>query len=187
MCGIPGIHRFRPRRGSPGPSLHWRSRKQYPRPSWLRAGTKPWPRKSNGFPSPNVSVYPSTDLTGVELGGTEKRHRHCRRCRRRLGFATIRRPPSSPAIVEIRRLGTLRSPGGNIRGIERPRNLTVTCFSKLSRNRGFGENRWRRRCSRALATGQHVGKVIRPPFCTPSRAATPCRNSDHRRGLFHVA
>ncbi len=94
------------------------------------------------FHRPTFRVYTSNDLLGVELGGALKNviaigAGVCDG----LGFgdnskaATVTR-----ALAEMRRLGV--ACGANAEtfgGLSGLGDLMVTCFSKLSRNRGFGE------------------------------------------------
>jgi glycerol-3-phosphate dehydrogenase (NAD(P)+) len=94
------------------------------------------------FHSRTFRVYTSTDLAGVELGGALKNviavgAGVCDG----LGFGDNSKAALiTRAIVEIRRLGVACSAQPDtFAGLSGLGDLTVTCFSKLSRNRAFGE------------------------------------------------
>ncbi|MDB6036409.1 MAG: Glycerol-3-phosphate dehydrogenase [Verrucomicrobiales bacterium] len=96
----------------------------------------------NLFHSRTFRVYTSTDLPGVELGGALKNviaigAGVCDG----LGFGDNSKAALiTRAIVEIRRLGVACSANADtFSGLSGLGDLTVTCFSKLSRNRAFGE------------------------------------------------
>ena len=87
-------------------------------------------------------VYASADLLGVELGGALKNViAIAAGISDGLGFGDNSKAALvTRAIVEIRRLGV--ACGAQIEtftGLSGLGDLMVTCFSKLSRNRGFGE------------------------------------------------
>src|SRR3989454_405210 len=100
------------------------------------------PKVQHLFHRPTFRVYTSTDLLGVELGGALKD-----------GIAIaaggsdgLRFGGNSTGAligrgnVEIRRLGVARgAQAETFAGLSGLGDLTVTCFSRLSRNRGFGE------------------------------------------------
>lgn len=94
------------------------------------------------FHRPAFRVYTSTDLIGVELGGALKNVIAIAAgvCDG-LGFGDN----SKAALItrgqaEMRRLGVACGAlGGTFTGLSGLGDLTVTCFSKLSRNRTFGE------------------------------------------------
>jgi glycerol-3-phosphate dehydrogenase (NAD(P)+) len=94
------------------------------------------------FLSPSLRVYTSTDLRGVELGGALKNIIAIAAgiCDG-LNFGDNSKAALiTRAIVEIRRLGV--GCGANaetFNGLSGLGDLIVTCCSKLSRNRGFGE------------------------------------------------
>jgi glycerol-3-phosphate dehydrogenase (NAD(P)+) len=94
------------------------------------------------FHSRTFRVYTSTDLAGAELGGALKNviaigAGVCDG----LGFGDNSKAALiTRAIVEIRRLGVACSAQPDtFAGLSGLGDLTVTCFSKLSRNRAFGE------------------------------------------------
>lgn len=94
------------------------------------------------FHRPAFRVYTSTDLIGVELGGALKNVIAIAAgvCDG-LGFGDN----SKAALItrgqaEMRRLGVAcGAQGSTFTGLSGLGDLTVTCFSKLSRNRTFGE------------------------------------------------
>jgi glycerol-3-phosphate dehydrogenase (NAD(P)+) len=94
------------------------------------------------FGRPAFRVYTSTDLLGVELGGALKNViAIAAGIGDGLGFGDNSKAALvTRAIVEIRRLGVA---GGaqaeTFTGLSGLGDLMVTCFSKHSRNRGFGE------------------------------------------------
>ncbi len=112
------------------------------------------------FHRPTFRVYPSTDLTGVELGGALKNViAIAAGVGDGLGFGDNSKAALiTRAIVEIRRLGTAcGAQAETFAGLSGLGDLTVTCFSKLSRNRGFGEKiGGGADAAELLATGQHV-------------------------------
>lgn len=87
-------------------------------------------------------VYTSTDLLGVELGGALKNVIAIAAgvCDG-LGFGDNSKAALiTRAAAEIRRLGVAcGAQSETFSGLSGLGDLTVTCFSKLSRNRGFGE------------------------------------------------
>jgi glycerol-3-phosphate dehydrogenase (NAD(P)+) len=94
------------------------------------------------FNRPTFRVYTSADLLGVELGGALKNViAIAAGIGDGLGFGDNSKAALvTRAIVEIRRLGV--ACGAQIEtftGLSGLGDLMVTCFSKLSRNRGFGE------------------------------------------------
>lgn len=94
------------------------------------------------FNRPTFRVYASADLRGVELGGALKNViAIAAGIGDGLGFGDNSKAALvTRAIVEMRRLGV--ACGAQIEtftGLSGLGDLMVTCFSKLSRNRGFGE------------------------------------------------
>jgi glycerol-3-phosphate dehydrogenase (NAD(P)+) len=87
-------------------------------------------------------VYTSTDLIGVELGGALKNVIAIAAgvCDG-LGFGdNAKAALITRAMAEVRRLGVAcGAQADTFTGLSGLGDLTVTCFSKLSRNRGFGE------------------------------------------------
>jgi glycerol-3-phosphate dehydrogenase (NAD(P)+) len=94
------------------------------------------------FNRPSFRVYTSTDLLGVELGGALKNViAIAAGIGDGLGFGDNSKAALvTRAIVEIRRLGeACGAQGETFTGLSGLGDLMVTCFSKHSRNRGFGE------------------------------------------------
>jgi glycerol-3-phosphate dehydrogenase (NAD(P)+) len=94
------------------------------------------------FHRPAFRVYTSTDLHGVELGGALKNVIAIAAgvCDG-LGFGDNSKAALiTRGIAEMRRLGVAcGAQAETFSGLSGIGDLTVTCFSKLSRNRGFGE------------------------------------------------
>lgn len=103
---------------------------------------------------PNFRVYTSTDLIGVELGGALK---NVIALAAGLGDALGFGDSSKAALVtralaEIRRLGVAcGAQPETFAGLSGLGDLTLTCFSQLSRNRRFGER---------LARGESVEQIL---------------------------
>jgi len=94
------------------------------------------------FNRPTFRVYTSTDVLGVELGGALKNViAIAAGIGDGLGFGDNSKAALvTRAIVEIRRLGeACGAQGETFTGLSGLGDLMVTCFSKHSRNRGFGE------------------------------------------------
>ena len=94
------------------------------------------------FHSPTFRVYTSSDVHGVELGGALKNviaigAGVCDG----LGFGDNSKAALvTRAVAEMRRLGVAcGAQAETFTGLSGLGDLMVTCFSKLSRNRGFGE------------------------------------------------
>ena len=94
------------------------------------------------FHRPAFRVYTSTDLLGVELGGALKNVIAIAAgvCDG-LGFGDNSKAALvTRAIAEMRRIGVAcGAQTETFAGLSGMGDLMVTCFSKLSRNRGFGE------------------------------------------------
>ncbi len=94
------------------------------------------------FHSPTFRVYTSADTIGVEMGGALKNVVAIAAgvCDG-LGFGdNTKASLLTRGIVEIRRLGVqCGAQPETFAGLSGLGDLTVTCFSKLSRNRGLGE------------------------------------------------
>jgi glycerol-3-phosphate dehydrogenase (NAD(P)+) len=94
------------------------------------------------FHRPAFRVYTSTDVLGVELGGALKNviAIAAGACDG-LGFGDNSKAALiTRGIVEVRRLGVAcGAQTETFAGLSGLGDLVVTCFSKLSRNRGFGE------------------------------------------------
>ena len=100
------------------------------------------PKVQELFHRPAFRVYTSTDLIGVELGGALKNVIAISAgVSDGLGFGDNSKAALiTRAIVEIRRLGVAcGAQAETFAGLSGLGDLTVTCFSRLSRNRGFGE------------------------------------------------
>ena len=99
-------------------------------------------------------VYTSTDLIGVELGGALKNVIAVAAgvCDG-LGFGDNSKAALiTRAMAEVRRLGVAcNAQAETFTGLSGLGDLTVTCFSKLSRNRGFGER---------LGKGEQLADVL---------------------------
>jgi glycerol-3-phosphate dehydrogenase (NAD(P)+) len=94
------------------------------------------------FNRPSFRVYTSLDLLGVELGGALKNVvAIAAGIGDGLGFGDNSKAALvTRAIVEIRRLGTAcGAQMETFTGLSGLGDLMVTCFSRHSRNRGFGE------------------------------------------------
>jgi glycerol-3-phosphate dehydrogenase (NAD(P)+) len=94
------------------------------------------------FHSPAFRVYTSTDIHGVELGGALKNVIAIGAgVGDGLGFGDNSKAALvTRAIAELRRLGVAcGAQADTFAGLSGMGDLMVTCFSKLSRNHGFGE------------------------------------------------
>jgi glycerol-3-phosphate dehydrogenase (NAD(P)+) len=106
------------------------------------------------FHRPTFRVYTSTDLLGVELGGALKNViAIAAGVSDGLGFGDNSKAALiTRANVEIRRLGeACGAEAETFSGLSGLGDLTVTCFSRLSRNRGFGER---------LGRGEQVADIL---------------------------
>ena len=96
----------------------------------------------NLFNRPTFRVYTSTDVLGVELGGALKNViAIAAGIGDGLGFGDNSKAALvTRAIVEMKRLGVAcGAQGETFTGLSGLGDLMVTCFSRLSRNREFGE------------------------------------------------
>jgi len=94
------------------------------------------------FTRPTFRVYTSTDVVGAELGGALKNVvAIAAGTSDGLGFGDNSKAALvTRAIVELRRLGMASgAQSETFTGLSGLGDLMVTCFSKHSRNRGFGE------------------------------------------------
>lgn len=112
------------------------------------------------FHRPAFRVYTSADLLGVELGGALKNIIAIAAgvCDG-LGFGdNAKAALVTRAVAEMRRLGVAcGAQGETFAGLSGLGDLTVTCFSKLSRNRGFGEQLGRGApLAELLSSSRHV-------------------------------
>jgi glycerol-3-phosphate dehydrogenase (NAD(P)+) len=106
------------------------------------------------FHQPTFRVYSSTDLIGVEMGGALKNViAIAAGVGDGMGFGDNSKASLvTRAIVEIRRLGVAcGAHPDTFAGLSGLGDLTVTCFSKLSRNRMFGER---------LGRGEKIGAIL---------------------------
>jgi len=112
------------------------------------------PKVQELFHRPAFRVYTSTDLVGVELGGALKNViAIAAGVSDGLGFGDNSKAALiTRAMVEIRRLGVAcGAQADTFSGLSGLGDLTVTCFSRLSRNRGFGER---------LGRGEKMAEVL---------------------------
>jgi glycerol-3-phosphate dehydrogenase (NAD(P)+) len=126
------------------------------------------------FNRPTFRVYTSTDLLGVEFGGAVKNViAIAAGVGDGLGFGDNSKAALvTRAIVEIRRLGTAcGAQADTFTGLSGLGDLMVTCFSKHSRNRGFGER---------------VGKGEKPADIAASMLAV-AEGYPTARSAFHLA
>jgi glycerol-3-phosphate dehydrogenase (NAD(P)+) len=107
------------------------------------------------FHRPAFRVYTSADLLGVELGGALKNVIAIGAgMGDGLGFGDNSKAALiTRAIVEIRRVGVAcGAQAETFAGLSGLGDLTVTCFSRLSRNRGLGER---------LGRGEKLAEILR--------------------------
>jgi glycerol-3-phosphate dehydrogenase (NAD(P)+) len=111
------------------------------------------------FHRPHFRVYTSGDLQGVELGGALKNVIAIAAgvCDG-LGFGDNSKAALvTRGLTEIRRLGVAAgAQPDTFSGLSGLGDLMVTCFSKLSRNRGFGER---------LGRGEKVAAILAGAKC----------------------
>jgi glycerol-3-phosphate dehydrogenase (NAD(P)+) len=108
----------------------------------------------NLFSRPAFRVYTSADVLGVELGGALKNViAIAAGVGDGLGFGDNSKAALvTRSIVEMRRLGmACGAQADTFIGLSGLGDLMVTCFSKLSRNRGFGERAGRGEKPAAIA------------------------------------
>ena len=111
-------------------------------------------RVQNLFNRPSFRVYTSADITGVELGGALKNViAIAAGAGDGLGFGdNAKAALVTRAIVEIRRLGVAcGAQAETFTGLSGLGDLMVTCFSRHSRNRAFGERIGRGEKAAAIA------------------------------------
>lgn len=109
------------------------------------------------FSSPTFRVYTTADVLGVELGGALKNViAIAAGVADGLGFGDNSKAALvTRAIAEIRRLGVAcGAQADTFTGLSGLGDLMVTCFSKLSRNRAFGE-----RCGRGEKPADVAGSM----------------------------
>ena len=110
------------------------------------------------FHRPAFRVYTSTDPLGVELGGALKNViALAAGMGDGLGFGdNAKAALVTRALAEMRRLGVAcGAQAETFAGLSGLGDLTVTCFSKLSRNRAFGERLGRGERLADLLAGTH--------------------------------
>jgi len=108
------------------------------------------------FNRPSFRVYTSNDLLGVELGGALKNViAIAAGVGDGLGFGDNSKAALvTRAVVEVRRLGVAcGARPETFTGLSGLGDLMVTCFSRHSRNRGFGERVGRGEAPAAIAAG----------------------------------
>jgi glycerol-3-phosphate dehydrogenase (NAD(P)+) len=108
------------------------------------------------FNQPTFRVYTSSDVLGVELGGALKNViAIAAGIGDGLGFGDNSKAALvTRAIVEMRRLGTAcGAQAETFTGLSGLGDLMVTCFSRHSRNRGFGERVGRGEKPQQIAEG----------------------------------
>ncbi len=108
------------------------------------------------FHTVRFRVYTSNDLAGVEMGGALKNVvAIAAGVGDGLGFGDNSKAALlTRGIAEIRRLGiACGAQGETFSGLSGLGDLTVTCFSKLSRNRGLGERMGRGEKLEAILAG----------------------------------
>jgi glycerol-3-phosphate dehydrogenase (NAD(P)+) len=111
------------------------------------------------FNSPTFRVYTSTDVLGVELGGALKNViAIAAGIGDGLGFGdNAKAALVTRAISEIRRLGVACGAQlGTFTGLSGLGDLMVTCFSRHSRNRAFGERVGRGEQPEQIAAGMEA-------------------------------
>ena len=106
------------------------------------------------FMAPFFRVYTNPDVVGCEMAGAMKNViAIAAGVSDGLGFGDNSKAALvTRAIVEIRRLGVARgAQAETFAGLSGLGDLTVTCFSRLSRNRGFGER---------LGRGEKIADIL---------------------------
>jgi glycerol-3-phosphate dehydrogenase (NAD(P)+) len=126
------------------------------------------------FHRPAFRVYTSADLLGVELGGALKNViAIAAGVGDGLGFGDNSKAALiTRGVAEMRRLGTAAgAQPETFSGLSGLGDLTVTCFSRLSRNRGFGER---------LGRGEPAGDIL-------ARLVTVAEGHPTARAAFRLA
>ena len=126
------------------------------------------------FHSATFRVYTSTDLLGVELGGALKNViAIAAGMSDGLGFGDNSKAALvTRGIVEIRRLGVAcGAQPETFSGLSGLGDLAVTCFSRLSRNRGLGEK---------LGRGENIDEIL-------VRTVTVAEGYPTARSAMHLA
>lgn len=123
---------------------------------------------------PAFRVYTSTDILGVELGGALKNViAIAAGTSDGLGFGDNSKAALiTRGIAEMRRLGTAAGAAPEtFAGLSGLGDLTVTCFSRLSRNRGLGER---------LGRGENLPEIL-------GRTQTVAEGHPTARAAFRLA
>ena len=126
------------------------------------------------FHHPKFRVYTSADVLGVELGGALKNVvAVAAGIGDGLGFGDNSKAALvTRAIAEIRRLGVAcGAQAETFSGLSGLGDLTVTCFSKLSRNRAFGER---------IGRGEKVDQIL-------ASTITVAEGYPTARSAYHLA
>jgi glycerol-3-phosphate dehydrogenase (NAD(P)+) len=126
------------------------------------------------FHRPTFRVYSSADRLGVELGGALKNVvAIAAGVGDGLGFGDNSKAALiTRGIVEIRRLGVAcGAQAETFSGLSGLGDLAVTCYSRLSRNRGFGER---------LGRGEELEKIL-------SESVTVAEGYPTARSAYHLA
>ena len=129
------------------------------------------------FHRPTLRIYTSTDLAGVELGGALKNVVAIAAgiCD---GFQfgdNAKAALITRGLAEMRRLGVAcGARPGTFSGLSGMGDLTVTCFSKLSRNRTLGER---------LAQGEELNTVLGDATAEGYPTTRSARQLAHRLGI----
>lgn len=156
MCGVLRENAPRARRAAlSGPSFAQEVARGVPTAIVAASGEPETARAVQDlFHRPTFRVYTSTDVLGVELGGALKNVIAIAAgvCDG-LGFGDNSKAALlTRAIVEIRRLGVAAgAQPETFAGLSGLGDLTVTCFSRLSRNRGLGER---------LGRGERLAEIL---------------------------
>lgn len=155
MCGVLGTTAKNASLAAlSGPTLALEVARDIPTAAVVASGTSAAAQTTQGlFHKPAFRVYTSSDLIGVELGGALKNiiAIAAGMCDG-MGFGDNSKAALiTRAIVEIRRLGVACGAlADTFSGLSGLGDLTVTCFSRLSRNRSLGER---------LARGETLSEI----------------------------
>jgi glycerol-3-phosphate dehydrogenase (NAD(P)+) len=144
------------------------------------------------FHSPRFRVYTSTDRVGVEMGGALKNVvAMAAGVGDGFGFGDNSKAALlTRGIVEIRRLGVAcGAQPETFAGLSGLGDLTVTCFSRLSRNRALGERLGRgEKLEAILASSQSVAEgypTARAAYQLARRRGVPTPIIDEIHGVLY--
>jgi|TARA_B100001971_G_scaffold46710_1_gene41707 glycerol-3-phosphate dehydrogenase (NAD(P)+) len=129
------------------------------------------------FHRPTLRVYTSTDLAGVELGGALKNVVAIAAgvCDGLQFGDNAKAALITRGLAEMRRLGVAcGARPGTFSGLSGMGDLTVTCFSKLSRNRTLGER---------LARGEKLNTVLGDATAEGHPTTRSAHQLAHRLGI----